>query len=814
MKTLDVQHCLPVTGIIVLLLCLALSLSGAVAGAPAVQAADTYNWTQLPLCGGNILSLAIDPRISTTLYAGTPDGVYRSVNSGTTWTATTATSPRDVLSLAIDPATPATLYAGTLEEGVFRSRDSGATWTLVNAGIGTAVVGALVIDRATSTTLYACSNRGVFRSTDSGDHWIEADTGITAGPSAGTGILTRRVTSLVIDPVSSSALYASSYYGVFRSSDSGNHWTEVDTGIAGISEGDGTPHRNVTSLAADPTTPTVLYAGTDGTGVFKSTDKGDHWTAVNTGLTDLHVGPLAINYSYNYGPIVPVTLYVSTGDGIFCSVNGGTTWTVANTGTANHAMALAVDLQTPGVVYAGTDGAGVFRSADAGDHWTAVNTGLPYVRVTSLAVDPVSRGTIYAGTDSGVFRSRDSGATWTAANAGISEWGVNCLVIDPHTPAILYVGTHNGVYRSTDSGDRWTAANTGITKTRIAVLAINPHAPTTLYAGTNLGVFRSTNSGATWAAIDAGLPVHTDVWSLTIDSANPAILYVSIWTMVATSSDIFHYRDSVFRSTDAGDHWNAVNVGVTNEDVESFAIDPVMPGNLYGGTMHGSVCRSTDSGATWTVGAVGPLYVEVRALAIDPKVHSTVYAGTSAGVFRSMDGGATWTAVSTGLSSNYVTALVMDPLRSGIMYAATDDGISRYQAVSSPKRVIQLKIGSTTMRVDGKAVPLEEAPIIMNSRTLVPLRALIETLGGKVVWSPSARTVGMFLGVHSVDVSVGGNIGYVDDKAVAIDPTNPKVVPVIINNRAFLPLRFVAEALALNVQWDATTQTITIIYAP
>ena len=98
MKTSSVQHCLPVTGIITLLLCLALSLSGAVAGAPTVQAADMYNWTQLPLCGGNILSLAIDPRISTILYAGTHDGVYRSANSCTTWTAaTTATSPRDVI---------------------------------------------------------------------------------------------------------------------------------------------------------------------------------------------------------------------------------------------------------------------------------------------------------------------------------------------------------------------------------------------------------------------------------------------------------------------------------------------------------------------------------------------------------------------------------------------------------------------------------------------------------------------------------------------------------------------------------------------
>ncbi|HZL82167.1 MAG TPA: stalk domain-containing protein [Candidatus Deferrimicrobium sp.] len=809
MKTPNIRHCSPAIGMMILLLCLALSFSGVVAGAPAVQAAGTYNWTQLPLCGGNVLSLAVDPKTPAILYAGTQDGVYRSANSGATWAATTAaTSPRDVLALAIGPEAPTTLYAGTLEEGVFRSRDSGATWTLVNAGLGTAVVGALVIDRVTPTTLYACSNRGVFRSTDSGDHWIEADTGITAGPSAGTGASIQRVTSLVIDPLTPSTLYAGSYYGVFRSSDSGNHWTEVDTGIAGVSEDDGTLHRNVTSLAADPAMPMVLYAATNGGGVFCSTDKGDHWTPMNTGLSDLHAGSLVIS------SVAPATLTVAADSGIFRLVRGGATWTMANAGITNHTLALAVDPQTPGVVYAGTDGAGVFRSADAGDHWAAVNTGLPFVNVSSLAVDPASKGTIYAGTDSGVFRSRDSGATWTAANAGITEWGVNCLVIDPHTPATLYVGTHNGVYRSDDAGDHWTAANTGITKTRIAVLAINPHTPTTLYAGTNLGVFRSTDSGATWTAIDAGLPVHTDVWSLAIDSANPAALYVSIWTMVATSSDIFHYPDSVFRSTDAGDHWNAVNVGVTNEDVESFAIDPVVPANLYAGTMHGSVCRSTDGGAAWTVEGIVPSYGEVQVLVVDPHANGTVYAGTSVGVFRSVDAGVTWSAMSTGLSSKYVTELAADRLTAGVLYAATDDGILRYQAVSSPKSVIQLKIGSTTMHVDGKAVPLEAAPIIINSRTLVPLRALIETLGGKVVWSPSARTVDMFLGGRSVDVGVGGNIGYVNDKGVAIDPANPKVVPLIINNRAFLPLRFVAEALDLDVHWYPATKTITITYTP
>jgi hypothetical protein len=72
----------------------------------------------------------------------------------------------------------------------------------------------------------------------------------------------------------------------------------------------------------------------------------------------------------------------------------------------------------------------------------------------------------------------------------------------------------------------------------------------------------------------------------------------------------------------------------------------------------------------------------------------------------------------------------------------------------------------------------------------------------------------MFLGEHSVDVGVGGNIGYVNDKGVAIDPANPKVVPLIISGRTMLPLRFVTENFGCFVVWVAATKTITITYAP
>ena len=85
----------------------------------------------------------------------------------------------------------------------------------------------------------------------------------------------------------------------------------------------------VHALAIDPVTPTTLYAGTDGGGVFKSTDGGGNWSAINTGLTNTYVYALAID------PVTPTTLYAGTYDGVFKSTDGGENWNAVNTGLAN-----------------------------------------------------------------------------------------------------------------------------------------------------------------------------------------------------------------------------------------------------------------------------------------------------------------------------------------------------------------------------------------------------------------------------------------------------------------------------------------------
>jgi hypothetical protein len=140
-----------------------------------------------------------------------------------------------------------------------------------------------------------------------------------------------------------------------------------------------------------------MYGG----GVFKSTDGGESWTAINTGLTSTSVNALAIT------PSTPVILYAGTSSGgrgsVFKSADGGASWTAVNTGLTDTVMALAIDPSEPTTLYAGTWSSGVFKSVNGGASWGAMNTGLASLTVRALAIDPSTPARVYAGTEGGVY---------------------------------------------------------------------------------------------------------------------------------------------------------------------------------------------------------------------------------------------------------------------------------------------------------------------------------------------------------------------------------------------------------------------------
>jgi hypothetical protein len=200
---------------------------------------------------------------------------------------------------------------------------------------------------------------------------------------------------------------------------------------------------------------------------------------------------------------MPSTLYAGTESGVFKSTNGGESWRAANSGLDNNPLslipikALAVDPVTPSTLYAGTNSytypgtwryirGAIFKSTNRGETWSRVYDG--NTDFTSLAIDPITPATLYAGTsDQGVLKSTNGGKTWSVVNTGLTHNDAGVLAIDPIIPATLYVGTTHGVFKSIDSGGHWSAFNPGLATTEVRVLVIDPVTPSTLYAGTSGG---------------------------------------------------------------------------------------------------------------------------------------------------------------------------------------------------------------------------------------------------------------------------------------------------------------------------------------
>ncbi len=142
--------------------------------------------------------------------------------------------------------------------------------------------------------------------------------------------------------------------------------------------------------------------------------------------------------------------------------------------------------------------------------------------------------------------------------------------------------------------------------------------------------------------------------------------------------------------------------------------------------------------------------------------------------------------------------------------------LSKLDAITEPspkvKTVLKLKIGDTKMYINDSPKFIDVAPIIIEGRTLLPIRWIAEPLGAEVLWDGNEKRVTVILGQTIIELWIGNKIAKVNGKDSQIDPNNPNVTPIILNGRTMLPVRFVAENLGCSVEWDSKTKTITITY--
>jgi photosystem II stability/assembly factor-like uncharacterized protein len=743
--------------VLVLILCLVLACSGVLIGVSAARAADAGVWIQLPPYGG------------------------------------------DVYCLAIDPLFPATLYAGTMGAGVFRSTDSGSTWTAVNTGLANPNALRLAIDPDVRDTLYAGTyGGGVFRSMDSGDHW----TGMNAGLSD------QNVTALAIDPLTPATLYAGTDGGgIFRSTDGGAHWTKVSSGLGNM---------KVYCLAIDPRTPSVLYAGTYGGGVFRSIDSGATWTAVNTGLTNQYVSSIAIH------PTILTTLYVGTyGGGVCRSTNGGTTWNAANTGlTSQDVRSVVIHPTTPTTLYAGTYGGGVCRSTDSGATWTAVNAGLSNTNVRPVAIGSLTPTRLYAGTEgAGVFRyevaSLSSCVLTTAAlpAAGGSVRRVPDAASYTPGTVVTLTAIPAADYPFTGwSGDLAGSANPATIvmdgdKNVTALFVVAPTMTSSDLGGAyTAGVSREFHTTMNNPA--SGIRYNSVAFKFRITSASPKdVSQLAIWNgswqnvpLSADGSDLIGVcaGDGWFLDpgTAPGDTWHVTFNGARSYSVTVTLVDHTN-GDAPLSTLTGLFSDVASYTLTPTAGTGGT---------IAPSTPQAVLPGGSKTFTMSPSSGYRIAGVSVdGVSQGAISSYSFTNVTSNHTISA------RFEQ-EKKQTVIVLQIGNSRFTVNGGSVTLDSPPVIKNGRTLVPIRAIIEALGGTVGWDGTARKATVTLGGTTIELWIGRSTATVNGTSTPIDAANTKVVPEIISSRTMLPLRFVSENLGCSIVWADATKTITITY--
>ena len=419
----------------------------------------------------------------------------------------------------------------------------------------------------------------------------------------------------------------------------------------------GESYGSLRALAFDPAN-NLIYAGSNGGGVFKLASGGGAWQSVHDGLTSAFVYALFVES----GGVV----YAGTSDGVFTLPSGGTTWLDMGQGQYINNVT-AIYRASNGTIYAGRQSVVSYLTSGS-TVWDNLWFNSSVGQVQSLTYDSAT-STLYAGTElGGVFKLPSGASTWQEVNAGLSspeDRNVIALAVD--SVGNVYAGTSGGgVFRMTAGSSTWTELNTGLgpTAQELYVNSFAVDGSGNVYAGlgyshygvSNLrGVFKLPSGASSWVAMG---PDYANVGTLVIDAAGT--LYAG--------------GDSFYTLPSATSEWEEVNAGLAISNVHVLVFDPAS-GDLYAGTHHQGIFRRPN-GATWEAINTGLGNFTINALVVSPD--GAIYAGTGeagnvSGVLKLSSTGTSWQEWNTDLTNLWVSSLILDA-ESDTLYAGTNGG--------------------------------------------------------------------------------------------------------------------------------------------
>jgi photosystem II stability/assembly factor-like uncharacterized protein len=359
-----------------------------------------------------------DPLHPSTVYAGTTLGLFRSLNSGSTWKQL---SFQQVNWLAFDPQLKQRMYLAIEGLGVYTSDDQGETMAPLNQGF--------IDRRLTSVTLIGGrlmavepqigSTTGLFSSKDRGETWDRLETS--------SGLEGVHLEYLIGLPDDDKFLIGATAHGIYKSSDGGVSWNPLTVMVRNESfriqnshppKGSKQPAATVVTLgplhplpihdvhglyAARSGTQEVIYAATD-RGLLSTKDQGEKWVLANIPGTG-SVEALSISPS-NDGRMVV------RGSSIFFSRDFGQHW--QSVGFPRE-LTFINEIALPGrpsSPWLGAMSDGLFESPDEGGHWYRINRGVPVSTFNSVVYNPADETNAFAVTYGQLFVSRDGGASW------------------------------------------------------------------------------------------------------------------------------------------------------------------------------------------------------------------------------------------------------------------------------------------------------------------------------------------------------------------------------------------------------------------